>query len=76
MSLSVQSSLAASPQAWDEVWERCGICVREASSEKDWSDYVACYEPSLARWLEQLNGQAPFETARERPDYLSFDQGA
>jgi len=39
---------------------------------------------TLRRWLEQLKSQAPFETCRldaetiyrERPDYLSFEQGA
>jgi len=30
--------------------ERSGVRVREADSEKDWSDYVACYETSLERW--------------------------
>jgi len=30
--------------------ERSGIRGREAGSQRDWTEYVACYESSLSRW--------------------------
>lgn len=37
--------------------ERSGVSVRPAASEADWSDYVACYEASLARWGETVSSR-------------------
>ena len=48
--------------------ERRGIRVREAGSEADWTDYVACYESSLSRWGDNVSMRyAPwlFEILRE-----------
>jgi hypothetical protein len=47
---------------------RSGVSVREAGSEGDWTEYVACYESSLSRWGDAaVERYAPklFEILRE-----------